>query len=402
MRFMSDVTWIGFVLIMALGIVIGCTVVPGDNGDSGDNGGSDDGGVPGDGGGSDDGGVPGDGGTGSAMFDRWRTPSFFRGFDVGYFNYGSGTKSADDFLAMKATGANLAQIQSNEGTVDWASPYASNPDGVTSLDNMVAWCGQAELYYVIAVREGPGRQSVDLDAEDTIWQNSDEQQSYGQMLADIVARYQGDPYFAAINVMVEPNPLRTEIWNTIQTPEELGAALTAAGIDVNAMMTLFIDRIRAVDATLPIIVQGVVWSNPEWWSLVERQNDPYVIYDFHTYEPVGFTHPDCGAANCPGVSYPGEYWGQAYDRAFLEQTVFADVIAFQQTHQVPILMGEFGMQYPQAGGVQFLSDHVDIAISHGWHFALWNYRSDTEDPTLIDFDYEKFPAEYWIEILGWF
>lgn len=146
--------------------------------------------------------------------------------------------------------------------------------------------------------------------------------------------------------MVEPNPLRTQIWDTLQTPEELTAALTAAGIDVNAMMTLFINSIRTVDATLPIVVQNVVWSNPQWWSLMEKQDDPYVVYDFHTYEPFPFTHPGCGAADCEGVSYPGEYYGQVYDRAFLEEIVFAGVIAFQQTHQVPIFMGEFGLQYP--------------------------------------------------------
>ncbi len=391
MRSTSAVTWCGLVLSMVLAVIMGCQAGSGGGGRSADGDDSNNNGEPAD-----------DGATGSAMFDHWRTPSFFRGFDVGYFNYGSGIKSADDFLALKATGANLAQIQSNEGTVDWAPPYAANPDGVTALDDMVAWCGQAELYYVIAVREGPGRQSVDLDADDTIWDNPDEQQRYGQMLADIVARYQDDPYFAGINVMVEPNPLRMEIWETIQTPEELEAALADAGIDVNAMMTLFIDRIREVDATLPIIVQNVVWSNPEWWSLLEKQDDPYVVYDFHTYEPFSFTHPDCDAADCPGVSYPGEYWGQVYDREFLEDIVFAEVIAFQERHQVPILMGEFGMQYPQTGGVQFLSDHVDIALTHGWHFALWNYRSDTEDAQLINFDYEKFPDEYWTEVLDWF
>lgn len=385
MRSIRAMRWNGLVLSIALVAVMGCP------------GGLDNGPDPNDGNGPGD-----DTGTGAPMFDRWRTPSFFRGFDINYFNYGSGTKSVDDFLALKATGANLAQIQSNEGTVDWPPPYATNQDGVTALDHMVAWCGQAQLYYVIAVREGPGRQSVDIDADDTIWQSSDEQQRYAQMLADIVARYRGDPYFAGINVMVEPNPLRTQIWDTIQTPEELEAALAAAGIDVNAMMTLFINKIRTVDAKLPIIVQGVVWSNPQWWSLVRKQDDPYVVYDFHTYEPYGFTHPDCAAADCPGVSYPGEYYGQVYDRAFLEEVVFAEVIAFQQTHQVPILMGEFGLQYPQTGGVQFLSDHVDIALAHGWHFALWNYRSDTEDGMLINFDYEKFPAAYWTEVVEWF
>ncbi len=132
MRSMSAITWSGLVLSMVLVVAMGCGGGIGGGGGGGSGGGGD----PVDGGGSDndgdsgDGGDSGDdGGTGSPMFDRWRTPSFFRGFDIGYFNYGSGTKSVDDFLALKATGANLAQIQSNEGTVDWAPPYAINQDG---------------------------------------------------------------------------------------------------------------------------------------------------------------------------------------------------------------------------------------------------------------------------------
>jgi hypothetical protein len=68
----------------------------------------------------------------------------------------------------------------------------------------------------------------------------------------------------------------------------------------------------------------------------------------------------------------------------------------------PLLLGEFGMEFPQQGGVQFLSDLIDIAVARGWHFCLWNFRSDTFDPAMINFDYEKFPAEYWTEIQSWF
>ena len=78
-----------------------------------------------------------------------------------------------------------------------------------------------------------------------------------------------------------------------------------------------------------------------------------------------------------------------------------DVIRFDDEHDVPILMGEFGMQFEQRGGVQFLSDLVDIATSRGWHFCLWNFRSDTLDPTFLDFDYERWDPAYRIEILSW-
>jgi hypothetical protein len=268
---------------------------------------------------------------------------------------------------------------------------------------MVSFCRAANLYYVIAVREGPGRQTVDEEALDTIWTNATEQQLYAEMIRDdIVARYHEDPLFVAINVMVEPNPFNREIVDgTIGGPEDLSQWMANHGIDVNAMMTRFIAAVREVDATLPVIVQSVGWSGPEWWSLLQKQADPYVVYDFHTYSPCELTHPDCEAPYCAGISYPGFLEGVNWDRSYLEFTMLADVISFKAEHAVPIFMGEFGMQFAQTGGVQFLSDLVDIAISRGWHFCIWNYRSDTLDPTVLDFDYERWDPSYWNEISTW-
>jgi hypothetical protein len=331
-------------------------------------------------------------------WELWQRASYFRGFDVGYFNPTPGTKELQDFLDLRATGANLAQIQSNEGTRHVQAPYDTNPLGVEALDNMVSWCRAAGLNYVIAVRAGPGRQPVDAGVEDSIWTNPAEQRLYAAMLRDdIVRRYQADPLFVGINLMVEPNPLG----EAAGTPEELGPMLAAAGIDVNAMMSRFIQEIRSIDTTLPIIVQSVFWSDPRFFSLLEKQADPYVVYDCHAYDPRAYTHPSCGKPHCSGA-YPGRFDGDYYDRAYLESAVFGLVRTFASAHRVPILVGEFGMEFPQPGGPRYLADMKDIALANGWHFCLWSYRGDSRNPASVEFDYEKWGPEYWNEILRWF
>jgi len=159
---------------------------------------------------------------------------------------------------------------------------------------------------------------------------------------------------------------------------------------------------KEADSSLPVIVQCVGWSNPEWWGLLTKQDNPYVVYDFHTYSPYDLTHPDCGQPGCVGAGYPGTIGGERWDRSRIANFLFARVNEFQATHGVPILMGELGMEYAQPGGAQFLSDHVDLALQRGWHFCLWNFRSDTRDPGVLSFDYEKWDSAYWNEILAWF
>jgi hypothetical protein len=341
----------------------------------------------------------------SSKYQLWLQKSYFRGFDVAYFNSQSESqKSLADFQALKDSGATVAQIQCVEGTRQSSAPYGPNADGIEALEKMVGWCRQVGLAYIIAVREGPGRQSVDEEATDPIWKDKGIQAEYARMLReDIVAKYGDDPLMVAINVMVEPNPFNVEISNgTIDTPAELASTMSGAGIDTNAMMSLFITEIRKANTTLPIIVQGPAWSGPRYFSLLSKQADPYVIYDVHSYEPFSYTHPDCGGPNCGGLVYPGVLDGEAFDKKYLEEEVLAPVVKFQATHGVPILLGEFGLQFAQAGGVDFLDHYQEIAIKNGWHFCLWAYRPETQNATFVDFDAEKWKAGYWQEVLSWF
>ncbi len=344
---------------------------------------------------------------GSTKFEKWLQPSFFRGFDVTFWCSESDCfRSLQDMLDLKATGANLAQINVSQGIVFPDPPYEADEEGTASLDSMVSYCRQVNLYYTIAVRVGPGRQDVSSDGEDgmplsTIWTNPQEQKLYASMLKDIVQRYQSqtDTLFVGLNMIVEPNPFLVEF----DTPADLDSAMQANGIDVNALYKMCIDSVRTSDPEIPLIVQSAFHSNPEFWGLLEKQEDPLVVYDFHTYDPFDYTHSEIMNSQ----TYPGLYYNVTkdddvlYNKAFYADVVFARVKAFQEAHNAPIFMGEFGMQFPQNGGAQFLKDLHSIAVVNGWHFALWSYRPDN-DPDFMNFDYEKWENTYWNTILSFF
>jgi hypothetical protein len=66
----------------------------------------------------------------------------------------------------------------------------------------------------------------------------------------------------------------------------------------------------------------------------------------------------------------------------------------QKETGAPILMGEFGVEYPHTGGDQLLSDLSSIAIENGWHFAYWNYHG----PGSV-WNYDQMPAPFWNAVL---
>ena len=210
------------------------------------------------------------------------------------------------------------------------------------------------------------------------------------MCREIVQRYTSDTLFMGINLFVEPNPLFNS--PCILSPELLNQCMIINNINVPALMELCIDSIRLSDPTLPVIVANVQYSTPEYFSIMQPQNDPYVIYDFHNYVPQQYTRAEIENT----IAYPGDFFSittltiEHYDRNFIENTTFERVGQFQQQTGSPIIMGEFGLSLPQIGGEKYLADLTDIAICKGWHFAYWDYRNGG-----TNWNYENWGQSYW-------
>lgn len=341
-----------------------------------------------------------------SKFDKWKIPSYFRGFNIGYYCSDSDCyKSQEDFDALRSTGANLAQINVyGEGFRDFSSPYNTNEVGKQHIICMASYAHQAGLYYTIAVREGPGRYDVAKGKDSPIWTNRQMQKEYGEMLMEIAAEFMNDSLFVGLVLTVEPDPLSSNWDNT----NELKSALQSQDIDTHLINKGWIDEIRTVTDDLPLLVQSVESSNPEFWGeeiFIKKQADPYIVYEVHSYEPFDYTH----ARRKDNESYPFTGWNittnnnkQVWDKSFYENVIFDHVINFQQQHQVPIYLGEFGMYYPQNNGDTYLSDIHSIAKSNGWSYSLWTWRADKSDRHVY-FNYEKFDqnssnSDYWGEI----
>lgn len=342
-----------------------------------------------------------------SKFDKWKIPSYFRGFNIGYYCSESDCyKSQEDFDALKATGANLAQINVyGEGFRYVSIPYDINQAGKERIICMASYAHEAGLYYTIAVREGPGRFDCAKERESPVWTDHSIQEEYGLMLKEIAAEFLDDSLFVGLVLTVEPDPLSDD-WDNVS---ELKSALQSQGIDMHDIYGLWIEEVRTVAHDLPLMIQSVEYSNPEFWVedvYISKQDDPYIVYEVHSYEPYAYTHDN----RIDRASFPFEGWNittndndQLWNRAFFENTIFSQVINFQQEHQVPIYLGEFGMYLPQKNGETYLSDLHSIALSYGWSFSLWAWRADKSDKH-IDFNYEKFDqnssgSNYWDVIL---
>ncbi|OGU15179.1 MAG: hypothetical protein A2X61_15120 [Ignavibacteria bacterium GWB2_35_12] len=332
-------------------------------------------------------------------YDLWKIPSYFRGFNV----LPSSTHQLKDYQDLKATGANLAQL-GIDGLYFVDPPYEVNTDAIVAADIMVRYCDSVGIYYTITVRSGPGRRDVwrenDLkEPKSTIWKNKNEQNKYAQMLKEIVNRYKNDSLFVGIGLMVEPNPLFDQLNINAKA---LKTKLEKDSIDLKAINQLFIEEVREADKDIPIIVQNFQYSCPEFFAITDTYDDEYIVYEFHSYRPIGYA-----SNNEPKtVTYPGNFLSVNdlamidFDKNVLKTNVFKFVDSVQKVTDKPFFLGEFGIMYEQGGGTLFLKDMYEICMEEGWHFALWDFRTD-RGPT-GPWDYEKKSPEYWTTVLNMF
>jgi hypothetical protein len=190
-----------------------------------------------------------------------------------------------------------------------------------------------------------------------------------------------DPERVFLEVMNEPayhNPPR---WNKIQ--KEAIAAM----------------RESARHHT--IIACGTVWSEICRLPEIEVVPDPNVVYNFHVYEPVEFTHqqatwalaacrhlkdvpypstPEAVAGLLPGVADEEarerlrQYGQDRWDGAKMD-TLIAEAAAWGKHHGVPLICNEFGVYRtaPAADRCRWIRDVRGALERYGIGWAMWHY-----------------------------
>ena len=92
----------------------------------------------------------------------------------------------------------------------------------------------------------------------------------------------------------------------------------------------------------------------------------------HFYDPHYYTHQKpADKVVYPGFRMPGKE--VSWDKTTLTAK-FAPVRAFQQKHQVPIFVGEFGCARFAPGVEQWFRDQFDLYEQYGWSWAYWAFR----------------------------
>jgi aryl-phospho-beta-D-glucosidase BglC (GH1 family) len=266
-------------------------------------------------------------------------------------------------------------------------------DGYAHIDECLKWCADAGLAVILDIHEAPGftfRNDLEEGdaASNTLFTDSVAQDRFVALWQTIVRRYADAPV-----------PLVFELLNEVTLPDNG---------PWNALASRTVAAIREVAPEAVVMIGGTHNNAVSGLDGLIEIDDPRVVYTFHTYEPLYFTHQNAPwaagprewlAANPQHNQFGDQQVDRRMDREFLADVV-APAVAFARRTGHEVYCGEFGVAdwVEPASRRAWLADFLGVLREHGVGFGLWTYKA--MDFGLVDLHGNVVDPEYLAIVRG--
>ncbi|MCI5857298.1 MAG: glycoside hydrolase family 5 protein [Agathobacter sp.] len=254
-------------------------------------------------------------------------------------------------------------------------------EGFAYVTRTVEWCKRHGLNIVLDLHKAYGYDfNYAGDTEkNNLFSDKKVQKRFVDLWIKIAERYANDTNvaFELLNEVVEQE--NADAWNHL--------------------IAETVDAIRRIARDTIIIYGGIQWNSVATLKLLEKPKDENIMFTFHFYEPLLFTHQKAywvpAIKDVEDISYPEEmeyyrikstpigYQGEAVCKAhsqvmgpeFIAEMVMEAVTAAKDAG-VSLYCGEFGVidQAPIADTFRWFRD-VDTVFRHfGIGSAVWTYK----------------------------
>ena len=256
-------------------------------------------------------------------------------------------------------------------------------DGYAYIDNCVSWCEKYNLNMLIDMHNTYGYTFDPLDTEgdkEIFFHDRGLQERFYTMWDRISSRYGSKKRvaFELLNEVISPDV--AESWNAIADKA--------------------VDVIRKNAPESYVVIGGVRYNNVLSVPLLNPPKDDHIVYNFHCYEPMVFTHQRAywveGMPQDITVDYPdstAKYaeaskdfdpdWAGAIMKMKVKQMgaayfeeLFEPAVKAAEKNNAPLYCGEYGVidQAPPKASLRWITDIHDAFEKYGIGRALWNYK----------------------------
>ncbi|SES79253.1 glycoside hydrolase family 5 protein [[Clostridium] polysaccharolyticum] len=254
-----------------------------------------------------------------------------------------------------------------------------NKSSLNYVEDCIKWCKKHNLHAILVLHKNAGTVFDEHESSDALFIDFRLQERFIQLWSALSARlfsYQDILAFEISNQLIDQT--KAKKWN------ELVKCCTVA--------------IRHSAPSIKILIGGVQSNSLETIRLLEPPMDDNIVYSFHCYEPMMFSHQNTywvkSMQSGLKISYPqtakeAPKKSHKYDtfcpRPLFEsnsigqpffEILFGEAVSMAEYYDIPLYCGEFGviaLADPEDALVWF-TDITAIFKKYKIGYAMWNYQ----------------------------
>jgi len=278
-----------------------------------------------------------------------------------------------DFACIRSWGFNHVRLPVDYFNFFQGVDLREDARAFAMLDAAIAQATSAGLLVVLDLHKCPGHDfHAGTVKEQKFFSDADCRRDAKRVWSVLAERYGHNP-MVQLEILNEPTATDSAVWDRVK--DEM------------------FWHIRKAAPKSTIVVGSNKWNSASEFARLTPLEDDNVLYAFHFYNPVVFTHQKApwihGRAFDFDLPYPGEYrLGEAlglrlprdqgrWDRARMEKELDA-VLQFRVTHKVPVVCGEFGVYVggpDRTSQLNWITDFLQILKGAGIGYSYWNYKN---------------------------
>ncbi len=248
------------------------------------------------------------------------------------------------------------------------APFEYLESGFARLEQALDWCEKHSIYVILDLHSVQGWQNGDWHCDNSsrhalFWFQKHSQDRFVALWQEFARRYKDRAVVAGYNLINEP------LTNAPYGRFSPDVDYQPDWENMNRVYRRAVAAIREIDPAHIIILEGDYYSTR--FEGLAAPFEANLMYSNHNYIEVATT---------PIEAYPltlnDTYWDSQTIR---QQFIESEGHRFAQTYNMPLLVGEFGlnMEYPSpnaAHKVNVFRDHVAAFNRLGHHWTFWSYK----------------------------
>lgn len=274
--------------------------------------------------------------------------------------------------------------------------------GFAYLENCLSWCKKYGIRMLIDLHECYGYSfdplKKDMDRK-RFFYDADLQERFLKLWTKIAERFGKESETVAFEPLNE-------------------VVLAEVSNAWNGIVKKYIETIRQTAPDTYIVIGGVCYNNVRSVPLLDPPYDDKIVYNFHCYEPMAFSHQGAyWMEQMPSdfrIGYPetlekyrtcseaifggreGSVFLDGFDSLGLQyfEVIFKDALDTAEKYDAPLYCGEYGVIDLAANPdkLRWLKDIHAAFEKYGIGHALWNYKE--KDFGLVDERFTEIKEEF--------